>query len=173
MAEGPGAHRRIEHELSSVVAESGPSVPVVSSAGALVDTLQGIGASRVAMIAPYPPPLTERVCDYLRAEGVAVVEIRSLSIADDYSNDRMSKETLLSYCNAVRHNVDAVVISTCGQIPSLDVIEAAEAQLGIPLITVATATVFQLLRRLGLDTRAPGAGNLLSGAFDRAHQTVR
>src|SRR5215216_6197146 len=72
MAEGPGAHRRIEHELSSVVAESGPSVPVVSSAGALVDTLQSMGASRVAMIAPYLPTLTERVWDFFRAEGITV-----------------------------------------------------------------------------------------------------
>jgi maleate isomerase len=173
MAEGPGAHRRIEHELSSVVAESGSSVPVVSSAGALVDTLHDIGASRVAMIAPYLPPLTERVCDYLRVEGIAVVEARSLSTADNSPLDRLSKGGLLDHCNAFRRDINAVVLSACGQIPSLDVVEAVEKQLGIPVITAVTATVFQLLRRLGLDTRAPGAGYLLSGAIDRAQQTVR
>jgi maleate isomerase len=56
--------------------------------------------------------------------------------------------------------------------PSLDVIEAAERRLGLPVISAATATLFQLLRRLGLSTRAPGAGRLLSGAFDLAPQLV-
>jgi maleate isomerase len=54
--------------------------------------------------------------------------------------------------------------------PSLDVIEAAEQRLGLPVITAATATMFQLLRHLGLSTWVPGAGHLLSGAFDRVPQ---
>lgn len=56
--------------------------------------------------------------------------------------------------------------------PSLGVIDAAERRLGLPVISAATATLFQLLRRLGLGTRVPGARRLLSGAFDRAPRMV-
>ena len=45
MAEGPGAHRRIERRLADAAAEEGRSAPVISSAGALVETLQSWGPS--------------------------------------------------------------------------------------------------------------------------------
>jgi maleate isomerase len=60
-----------------------------------------------------------------------------------------------------------VVLSACVQMPSLSVIEAAEVQLGLPVLSAATATMFQVLRRLGLRRRVPGAGRLLSGRFDQ------
>jgi maleate isomerase len=74
MAEGAGAHRWIERRLADAAAEEGRSAPVISSAGALVETLRDLGAERVALVAPYLPQLTERVCGYLGAEGVEVVE---------------------------------------------------------------------------------------------------
>jgi maleate isomerase len=173
MAEGPGAHRRIEQELASVVAESGSAAPVVSSAGALVETLKDIEAGRVAMIAPYLPALTGRVCDYLGAEGIEVVDAISLSVADNSAVGRLPQDELLARTDELPRDVDAVVLSACVQMPSLNVIEAAEQRLGLPVVTAATATVFQLLRRLGLETHVPGAGHLLSGAFDRVPQTMR
>jgi maleate isomerase len=173
MAEGPGAHRRIEQELAGVVAESGSAAPVVSSAGALVETLHDIEAERVAMIAPYLPPLTERVCDYLGSEDINVVDAISLSVADNSAVGRLSQDELLGRVEDLPRDIDAVVLSACVQMPSLDVIDAAEQRLGLPVVTAATATVFQLLRRLGLETKAPGAGHLLSGASDRVPQIAR
>lgn len=57
--------------------------------------------------------------------------------------------------------VDAVVLSACVQMPSLDVVQAAEAELGVPVITAATAGAYTLLRRLGLPADLPDAGSLL------------
>ncbi len=65
----------------AVLAAEGHSATVVSSAGALVDTLQLMGARKIAVVAPYLPALTQRVCDYIAAEGVVVEEARSLSVA--------------------------------------------------------------------------------------------
>jgi maleate isomerase len=168
MAEGPGAHRHAEQRLGSILAEEGHPVPVVSSAGALVDTLRLMEARRVAVIAPYLPALTQRVCDYIAAEGVVVADARSLSVADNGAVGRLDPQNLLAVAGELARNVDVVVISACVQMPSLPVIEAAEAQLGLPVISSATATAFQSLRRLGLSTRIPGAGYLLSGIFDTA-----
>jgi maleate isomerase len=168
MAEGPGAHRRAEERLGGVLAAEGCAAPVVSSAGALVDTLQLMEARRVAVITPYLPALTERVCDYIAAEGVVVVEARSLSVADNAAVGRLDPRGLLRLADGLSRNVDVVVISACVQMPSLPVIAEAEARLGLPVISSATATAYQSLRRLGLSTHIPGAGYLLSGAFDPA-----
>jgi maleate isomerase len=166
MAEGPGAHREAEERLGAVLAAEGSPAPVVSSAGALVDTLQLMGARKVALITPYLPALTQRVCDYIAAEGVVVEEARSLSVADNAAVGRLDPQRLLGIADELPRNVDVVVLSACVQMPSLPVIEAAEARLGLPVISSATATAFQSLRRLGLPTRIAGMGQLLSGAFD-------
>jgi maleate isomerase len=166
MAEGPGAHRRAEEQLSAVLAAEGSLAPVISSAGALVDTLKLMGARKVAVVTPYLPALTTRVCDYITAEGVEVSEARSLAVADNGAVGRLDPQNLLAIAAELPRTVDVVVLSACVQMPSLSVIEEAEARLGLPVISSATATAFQLLRRLGLHTRVPGAGRLLSGAFD-------
>ena len=172
MAEGPGAHRRIERRLADAGAADAGSAPVISSAGALVETLRLMDARRVALVAPYLPTLTDRVCAYLAAEGVEVVDPVSLAVADNAAVGRLPQAELLARCDTLPRTVDAVVLSACVQMPSLGVIAAAERRLGLPVISAATATLFQLLRRLGLDTRVPNAGCLLSGAFDRVPQAV-
>ena len=166
MAEGPGAHRQAEARLGATLAAEGSPAPVVSSAGALVDTLGQIGVRRVAIIAPYLPALTRRVCDYLVAEGVEIAEARSLSVADNGAVGRLDPRDLLALALELPRDVDAVVLSACVQMPSLPVIQEAESLLGVPVLSTATATVFQSLRRLGLSTHVPGAGRLLSGVHD-------
>jgi maleate isomerase len=173
MAEGPGAHRHTERQLTDAGTAAGRRSPVVSSAGALVETLRHMDARRVALVAPYLPQLTAQVCAYLGAEGVDVVDPVSLSVADNAAVGTLPQEELLARCERLPREVDAVVLSACVQMPSLRVIDAAERRLGLPVISAATATLFQLLRRLGLGTRVPGAGRLLSGAFDGVPQAVR
>jgi maleate isomerase len=166
MAEGPGAHRQAEARLGATLAAEGRPAPVVSSAGALVDTLGQLGARRVAILAPYLPALTQRVCDYLAAEGIEIAAARSLSVADNGAVGRLDPRDLLTLAVELPRDVDAVVLSACVQMPSLAVVQEAEQLLGLPVLSTATATVFQSLRRLGLCTRVPGAGALLSGIHD-------
>ena len=172
MAEGPGAHRQIEQHLAETLAAAAKPTPVVSSAGALVDTLQLMDAGRVALVAPYLPALTDRVCDYLGAEGIEVVDPISLAVADNAAVGRLPEAELVRIASLLPRDVDAVVLSACVQMPSLGAIEAVERRLGLPVISAATATTFQLLRALDLGTRVPGAGRLLSGAFDRVPQAA-
>jgi len=168
MAEGMGAHRSAEAKLEAAFAEAGDPVPVVSSAGALVDTLECLDARRIALVAPYLPALTGKVCDYLGAEGVEVVASRSLSVPDNPAVGRLDPDNLLAISDTLPRDVDVVVLSACVQMPSLPALGAVEQRLGVPVISAATATMYQVLRRLGLSTHVPGGGHLLSGAFDPA-----
>jgi maleate isomerase len=58
---------------------------------------------------------------------------------------------------------DGVVLSCCVQMPSLPAIPAAEEALGLPVLSAATATVYDLLTTLGRSPVVPDAGSLLSG----------
>lgn len=166
MAMGLGYHRVSQERLNMRTQENGANIPVVTSAGALVDGLARIGARRVVLVAPYMKPLTKTVVDYIEAEGITVADYRALEIPDNLAVGRHDPGLLPDIVAGLdTRNVDAIVLSACVQMPSLPVIPLVEARTGKPVVTAAVATTFQMLRALELEPVAPGAGALLSGAF--------
>jgi len=166
MAQGSGYHVASEARLEQVAAAHGAAAPVVSSAGALVRALQALGARRVALVAPYLKPLTQLVVDYLRGWDIAVTDAISLEVPDNLEVAKIDPLSLIGRAEGLdRGGVDALVLSACVQMPSLPAIAAAEERFGLPVISAATATVFDLLGRLGLASIVPRAGRLLSGTL--------
>ncbi|MCX5116392.1 Asp/Glu racemase [Micromonospora sp. NBC_00362] len=164
MCEGAGAHERAERRLGRAAGRAGHDMPVVTSAGALVAGLRALGARRVALVAPYLPPLTATVVAYLAAYGVRVTDAVSLCEPDNVAVGRIPAERLVELAGRLDvTGVDAVVLSACVQLPSLAVVPLVEAGLGRPVLTAATATVHQLLTGLGVEPYVPDAGRLLAG----------
>ena len=54
------------------------------------------------------------------------------------------------------------MVSACVQMPSLPAVPLVEHRLGLPTLSAATATVHQILTRLGLPPHVPDAGALLA-----------
>jgi maleate isomerase len=146
MAAGPGAHQRAEASLR--VAAGGPT-PVVTSAGALIDGIRALNAERVAMIAPYAPPLTAMVVEYLADAGIQVVDEVSLNITDNRAVGRLDPRNPLRLLDRLDlRRAEALVLSACVQMPSLAAIEAAQDLTGLPTLSAATATAAALLAAL-------------------------
>ncbi len=162
MSQGNGVHRGIEADLTRTAAENGCAVDVLSSAGALVEGLHHLGAKKVSIVTPYMKPLTALVADYIESEGVEVQDSISLEVADNLAVGRLDPSRLPDIAAGLNtRGVDAVVLSACVQMPSLPAIPAAEKRLGLPIVTAAAATSWKVLRTLGLETVADGAGALL------------
>jgi maleate isomerase len=166
MSQGRGYHRQAEERLAAVTAANGAATPVVTSAGALVDGLKTLGAKKISLIAPYLKPLTALVVDYLEHEGVEVQDALSLEIPDNLevgARDPLAPAILWKKLDT--RGVDAIVVSACVQMPSLAAVPGVEAESGLPALSAAVATTYQMLRKLGLATRVPGGGALLSGRY--------
>ncbi len=165
MAQGNGYHRQSQERLQNTVKENGVPIPVLSSAGALVDTLKEFGFRKVSIITPYMKPLTQRVVEYIEAEGVEVKDAISLEVADNLEVGLLNPENLLEHVQRLDHDgVDAVILSACVQMPSLPAIQRAQDLIGKPVLSAAVATVYQMLKTLGLETKVPDAGHVLSGS---------
>ncbi|NUU23873.1 MAG: Asp/Glu racemase [Streptomycetaceae bacterium] len=169
MAQGPGYHCTAEDEITEVLREEGVAAPVVSSAGALIAGIEALGARRVAVLTPYMKPLTELVVAYLEDAGIEVVDALSLEVPDNIAVARLDPRDLhRHYRRLDLSGADALVLSACVQMPSLPVLQAIEDEAGLPVLSAATATAYRLLAELGLDTRVPDAGALLSGRYPAA-----
>jgi maleate isomerase len=166
MAMGNGYHRQSESRLRQRTAENGAVVPVVTSAGALIAGLQHLGAKRIALIAPYMKPLTRLVVDYIESEGIEVKDYLALEIPDNLQvgeHDPLALVELHQRLNV--EGVDAIVLSACVQMPSLAAIATVESKVGVPVVSAATCTAWQMMKKLGLEPRVPQAGALLAGGF--------
>jgi maleate isomerase len=166
MCQGVGYHRTAEEELQRAVQADSPDTATLSSAGALIAALHALGAKQVSIITPYTEQLTKLVANYIEAEGVEVRTAVSLNVPDNIAVGRLDPLQLLDIAEKLpRGNLDAVVLSACVQMPSLPAIDIVQNRLGIPVISTATSTVFQMLKMLGLPTLVPKAGEILSGHY--------
>ena len=166
MSMGPGYHRVSEARLHQRTIDNGGAAPVVTSAGALIEGLKVIGAKKVSILAPYMKPLTQLVVDYIENEGIEVVDALSLEIHDKLevgARDPRAPAELWRKLNIA--NIDAIVASACVQMPSLASIPLIEAASGLPVVSSAVCTTYQMLTKLGLKTMTPNAGTLLAGRY--------
>lgn len=163
MSGGHGYHRTCERALTDQSVAEGRRVPVLSSAGALIEGIHALGARRVSIITPYMKPLTDVVVEYLGTEGIEVVGAISLGVPDNLDVGRLDPNDLLQHLQKLNvRGADAVVLSACVQMPSLPAIPAAEALCGLPVLTAAVATARSILLSLGSPPIVPDAGALLA-----------
>lgn len=166
MTQGANFHEQVERRLTDVAASNGSSAPVFSSAGALVRGLRTLGASRVALVAPYVAPLTALVVEYLRNAGIGVVDAVSLEISDNLAVGRIDPLALPDIAQRLDlSGADCLVLSACVQMPSFRAIEVAEQRFGLPVVSASVATAYEILRRLQLEPVVSGAGQLLSSGI--------
>lgn len=162
MVGGPGEHQRVESAVAEQLATGGSAALIRSSAGALVEALRALEAKRIGIVTPYLRPLAERVVEYLEAEDFAVADWRALEVADNAEVGCIPGDRVMEAARSLDlTGVDALVISACVQMPSLPLVEAAEQEFGIPVLSAATAGAYSLLRSLKLPVSLPGAGSLL------------
>jgi len=166
MSMGLGYHRVSQERLARRTEENGAYAPVVTSAGALVDGLKAMGMKRISIVCPYMKPLTKLVVEYIEHEGIEVKDWLALEIPDNLAVAAQDPQQLREiYRRLDLANVDGLVLSACVQMQSLPAIEAVERESGVPTLSAAVATTWQMLRELGLRAEVPGCGSLLSGRY--------
>lgn len=167
MAQGPGYHEESEAKLHQKTVENDGAAPVVTSAGALVRALERIEAERITLIAPYMEELTQTVIEYFESTGVDVIDYETLECPDNLEVAQLDQRNLIDIAKELdTKNADALVLSSCVQMPSLVSIQAAEDKFGLPTFSAATATTYEILDHLNLSTQVPGAGRLLAGGLN-------
>jgi len=159
----PRGYLAVEADLEETLRGAGGAAPVISSAGALLGALDYLQVGRVALLAPYMPNLTDVVIDCIESHGVKVVDSVSLGVPDNLAVAALDPVHLPGHVRELDTNgADALIVSACVQMPSLQVVGEIEDDLGIPVLSAATATVWAILTALGFTPHIPGAGRLLA-----------
>ncbi|NCF98050.1 MAG: Asp/Glu racemase [Planctomycetia bacterium] len=162
MSEGPEFAAEIGEKLTQILKSGQASAEMITSAGALIDGVRTLGVRRGALITPYMKPLTALVVECLEGAGIEVVDSISLEIADNLEVGRRNPEDLVEISRGLDlAQAEAVIISACVQMPSLEAIPRVEDETGLPVLSAATATLRSILESLNISLDIPGGGSLL------------
>lgn len=142
-----------ERRLVAALRATGPAVAVTSS-GAVLQALEHLGVSRVAIATPYDGPITDLLVAFLAQAGIDVVGAAHLGLSAGIWTVPYARTRALVR-EADRPDAEAVVVS-CTNLPTYDVIADLEDELGKPVVTANQATAWAVLGALGHEAVGPG-----------------
>ena len=133
----------------------------LTAATAITEALRHLGARRLALATPYPEVIASAGRAYWTAAGFDIVAHRGLDgVTNIYEETEERAYTLGRAADAP--GADAVLISGTG-LPTAGIVERLERDLGKPVVTSQTATLWRALGLLGLGEAVNGYGRLLRG----------
>ncbi|WP_143103325.1 aspartate/glutamate racemase family protein [Albimonas pacifica] len=155
---------RLEQELT---ARNG--VACLTTSAAIVKALRSLGARRLSVATPYARRVNEHETHFLADCGFEVARIEGLGLGENGPHEfiRIAQtpiEQVAAHARACFVPGSDALLITCTDFPTLPLIEPLEAELGVPVVTSNQATLWAMLRAVGIEDRVPGGGRLLAGA---------
>lgn len=146
--------------------EEGGKVGAVSTAGSILAALEALGVKRIAMATPYTDETNEHEKEFFAENGVEVVAMAGLGLNTSLENvqkiSRVPAAEVYQHARSVDCAEAEAVLICCTDFGTLDVIGRLEQELGKPVITSNTASLWNSLRRAGISDPIKGYGKLLS-----------
>jgi maleate isomerase len=157
LSDGPAFDREFCQEIADKT-----GLPAVTTAGALVEALHDLNASRVAFTSPYVKQLSQESVDFISECGIEVVY--QLGFENDLSSlaqNALTPEDAYQMGLKVDHADAEAVVFACTDYRALEAVPALEQALGKPVVTSNSALMYCCLKRLGIDCGAIQAGGRL------------
>ena len=124
--------------------------PVVTTASAMVKTLQSQGAQRIGLVTPYHDEVNDQLKRFLADGGIEVASFDSLRAPNV---DALGRITSLQVAQMARQvmtdGCDAMFIA-CSQLPTFDIVASLSAEFDRPVLSSIQATAQQLRNTLHL-----------------------
>ena len=137
----------------------------ISTAGAILAALNALGVTRIAMATPYTEETNAHEAHYLQEHGIEVVVASGLGLNASLEKiqriSRVAPKAVFDHALAVDRPEAEALLICCTDFNTIDAIEPLEEELGKPVVTSNTATLWSSLRTLGIEDRIEGCGRLL------------
>ncbi len=135
---------------------------VATAFGSVISALKTLGATRVALGTPYSEDTTLKGKALLEEHGLKVVSHGRLQNVTNIYDETPERAYQLGR-TVDSQDAQAVFLSGVGM-PTVSILEQLEQDLGKPVISATSATMWQALRLAGVQDRVSGYGRLLAAA---------
>ena len=144
------------NNVAAAIHRHHPNAITTDPISAVVAALRALGARRIGLLTPYVPAVSARMQALLEEEGFEIAAFASYEQEEETVVARISEASTLTAIKAMPR-VDALFAS-CTNLRTFGIIEAAEAAVGVPVISSNSALAWHMLRQAGVpDDCGPGA----------------
>lgn len=139
-----------EQELAGEIAKA-TGAPTVTIMGAVVDELNRLDVSSVAVLTPYSEEINDTIKDSLETSGFTVPYINGMDVKGAFNIAAVSPEEIVEY---VRQELDGVdsdcLFVSCANLRSVDVLNEIREAAGRPVVTSNQAVLEGVKRTIGV-----------------------
>ncbi len=118
-------------------------IPASTTSAAVISALHILNAETVSVATPYVDEINRREKAFLESEGFAVKDIKGLKLLKNLEIGRKKSEAAYNLAKSLE-KADALFIS-CTNLRTFDIISPLEDELGIPVITSNSASLWHAL----------------------------
>ena len=147
-----------EARTGSVTETTG--ITCVSAWTALRDALSSLGVSRLALGTPYPIPLHALARPFFEQWDFDVADDATLDLLAMQDVPRVTDKELTGFVEALNLVEAEALVLLATDLPTLQVIETLERDLGLPVLTSNQTILWSALRRGGFQDPIRGIGRL-------------
>lgn len=156
LVKGPGHDRKIAEKLARAT-----GVKAITTATAVLEALEELGARRIALATPYIEEINRKEVEFLESQGYKVVDLKYLGIRENTEIGKQTPRTAYRLARSLDTGRADVVFISCTNFRSIEVVGLLEKDLGLPVFSSNTATMWLTLREMGLREPLRGYGKLL------------
>lgn len=147
--------------VAELVREAHPEAQVTNPMTSVIAALKALKANNIVMITPYVESVNEPMIGALNDAGIAVARQESFLEEDDYTVARIAESSTLDAMINVAKTTDCdAIFASCTNLRSFGIIERAEAETGLPVISSNLAFLWHMLKLAGTDARGWWPGQL-------------
>ena len=136
--------------------------PATSTPRAIAAALHALGARRIVLAAPYLDVVVERFAEFLAGFGIETLASKAIAFAAETEIAELGPEQWREIAGEVdRPDADAVVLGG-GGIRAAAALDAAERDIGKPVVAAPAALIWHASRLAGADATRSGLGSIFS-----------
>lgn len=149
--------------IAELIQNQYPLAQTTDPMTAVIAALRHLHLSRIAVITPYIPSVTNQMRTHMEAQGFQIAALGSFEQIEETTVARITEQSLLKAVEDIGRldDVDAVFAS-CTNLRSFSIIDQAEKLTGKPFISSNLAMAWHMLTLAGLPTRNRLPGQLFA-----------
>lgn len=142
--------------------ENNTGITTTSTLQSINEVLKLLGVNRLVITSPYPEEMDKLEKSFFEKNGFGVINVRGLGLKSAIELAQVTPEEIYRLCMESWDSQANGLFISCMNFNPMPVIQALELALKVPVVTSNTATLWKVLRTVGVNDTIPGYGKLLA-----------
>jgi maleate isomerase len=136
-------------------------IPAVATAKAVIEALSELRIKKLCVATPYIEEINKLEKIFLEQNKIDVLNIKGLSIEQNTEVGNKNPNVAYELAKDVYVPEAQGIFISCTNFRTIEVIDKLEKELGVPLVSSNTATLWAMMKRAGAKRKLKGYGKLL------------